>query len=207
MKTNKLKPLLAAIALALPFAAAHAESDFETGGGALAANARVDFTIVIPRILYLRVGAGTNFADNATINLITFNVAAANVGDGTPVAATAGSGDLGNGVVTARLIGNGGDVSLNVATPGALQNGSGDTISYAQITTAVAALGGVPLLLSAPVLADGAGTAINVPAVGRVVNRGAQWTYAYANAAPVGAGTYGGVNVQNGRATYTASLP
>ena len=85
------------------------------------ATARVDFTIVIPRVLFLQVGTGTFLANNGTINLITFDVPAASVGSGTPVAATVGSGDVGNGTVTARLIGNVGNVSLNVAT-----NGSND---------------------------------------------------------------------------------
>jgi hypothetical protein len=202
----KLKALAVALALAAPLAA-NAESNFQSGGGALNATARVDFTIVIPRILFLQVGTGALFANNATVNLITFDVPAASVGSGTPVAATVGSGDIGNGTVTARLIGNGGDVSFNVSTPGALTNASGDTINYTEITTTAAALGGVPLLLSAPTLVNGAGAAGNIVAVNRVVNRGAQWTYAYANTNPVGSGTYGGVGVQNGRATYTASLP
>ncbi len=207
MKYKQMKTVAAALALAVPLAA-HAESNFQTGAGVLNATARVDFTIVIPRILFLQVGTGTPSANNATVNLITFNVPAASVGTGTPIAATAGSGDLGNGTVTARLIGNGGNVSLNVATLGALQNGSGDTISYAQITTTAAALAGVPLLLSPPALANGAGTAITVTAASRVVNHGARWTYSYLNAAPVGSGTYGGAGgVQNGRATYTATLP
>lgn len=204
MKTNNFKPLLAAIALALPFAAAHAESKFTTGSGALTANARVDFSIVIPKVLYLRVGTGTPFADNATIDLVTFTVPAANVGDGTPVAGT--GGDLTAGVVTARLIGNNGDVSLNVTTGGALSNGAGDSIAYSQITTTVTALvTGTPL--AAPTLANGAGTAINIPATGNVVNRDARWTYAYANANVVPPGTYGATAGNNGRATYTASMP
>jgi hypothetical protein len=204
MKRMQVKIAAAALAMAMPMAA-NAESNFQNGGGTLNATARVDFTIVIPRILFLRVGTGTTFVNDATINLITFDVPAASVGTG-PVAATAGSGDLGNGTVTARLIGNVGNVSLNVATPGALSNGT-DTISYSTITTTVAALGGVALLLTAPALADGAGTAVPFAAVNGVVNRGAQWTYAYLNAAPVASGTYGGVGVQNGRATYTATSP
>ncbi len=205
MKRMQLKIVAAALAMAMPMAA-NSESNFQNGAGVLNATARVDFTIVIPRVLFLRVGTGTTFVNDATINLITFDVPATGIGTGTPVAATAGSGDLGNGTVTARLIGNVGNVSLNVSTPGALSNGT-DSISYNQITTTVAALGGVPLLLSAPILADGAGTAVPFAAINGVVNRGAQWTYAYANAAPVASGTYGGVGVQNGRATYTATSP
>jgi hypothetical protein len=207
MKRMQLKIAAATLAMAMPMAA-NAESNFRNGAGVLNASARVDFTIVIPRILFLQVGTGTLLADNIAIDLITFDVPAASVGSGTPVAATVGSGDIGNGTVTARLIANDGDVSLNVITPGAMTNGSGPSISYGQITTTVAALGGVAGLLTAPILADGVGTPVPFAAVNGVVNRGAQWTYAYLNAAPAAAGTYGGAgNVQNGRATYTVALP
>lgn len=203
MQSIKFRTLLAAVALASPFAA-NAESDFTTGAGVLTANARVDFSIVIPKILYLRVGTGTNLADNATINLITFTVPAANVGDGTPIAGV--GGDLAGGVVTARLIGNNGDVGLNVTTGGALTNVAGDTIPYTQITTAVAVLTSATAL-AAPTLVNGAGVAITIPATANVVNRDARWTYAYANANVVPPGTYGAIVANNGRATYTATMP
>ncbi len=38
-------------------------------------------------------------------------------------------------------------------------------------------------------------------------NQDAQWTYSYDNTDVVPAGIYGGVNANNGRVTYTASLP
>lgn len=203
MKPISFKPLLATLVLTLPLTA-NAESDFTTGAGALTATARVDFSIVIPKILYLRVGTGTNFADNATINLVSFTVPAASVGSGTAVAGV--GGDLAGGVVTARLIGNNGNVSLNVTTGGALSNGVGDSISYAQITTTVSALvSATPL--AAPTLANGAGTAITIPATAKIVNRDARWTYRYANSAIVPQGTYGATVANNGRATYTASMP
>jgi len=206
MQHMKLKALAAALALAAPLAA-HAESNFQSAvSGTLTATARVDFTIVIPRILFLRVGTGTNLATDTTINLITFNVPGASIGNGTPVVATAGSGDLSNGTVTARLIGNVGAVTFGVSTPGAISNGT-DTINYTEITTTAAALTGVSTLLAAPTLVNGAGATASLPAVAGVVNRGAQWTYAYANTNPVASGAYGGVGVNNGRATYTAVSP
>jgi hypothetical protein len=39
------------------------------------------------------------------------------------------------------------------------------------------------------------------------VNQTATWTYSFANTAVLEAGTYGGVNTNNSRVTYTASLP
>ena len=50
-------------------------------------------------------------------------------------------------------------------------------------------------------------TNTTVPATAGVVNRDARWTYSYLNSVTPAAGTYGGVNVNNGRATYTAVTP
>lgn len=201
------KLLAAAALLSLPFAA-QAESTFSSGTGSpLTASARVDFTITVPKILFLQVGTGTLFATNPAINLITFNVPAANIGNGTAVAATAGSGDLGNGTVTAKVIGNNGNITFTSTTLGALNDGGTNTISYGQIATAVATNTSATAL-PAPALADGATTTLTLtPASGRVVNQDAKWTYSYLNQNVVAQGTYGGVNTNNGRVTYTASMP
>ena len=203
---RKLAALFLALASLLVAGNAMAESTYTTGNGTLNASARLDFQITIPKILYLRVGAGTNFANNTTINLISFTVPAASVGSGTPIAATAASGDLNNGTVTARVIGNNGNVTLSSTTTGPLNNGIGDTISYGQISTSAAVLTSATAL-PAPALADGATTTTTVTAVAKVVNRDAQWTYSYLNAGVVAPGTYGGVNTNAGRVTYTASMP
>jgi len=195
-----------ALGIGLFASPASAESSFVTGATTpLTANARVDFRITVPRVLYLRVGTGTALANNATINLIDFTVPAANIGDGTSVAASAASGDLGNGAVTARLIGNDGDITLSSTTAGALSDGAGSNIGYSNISTASAVLVS-PTALAAPALADGATTTTTVTATNRVVNRDARWTYSYNNTQVAPAGVYGGVNVNNGRVTYTATM-
>jgi len=188
--------LTAGIALALA-GTAQAESNFVNGTGTLTTNARVDFQVTIPKFLSLRVGSA-----NTTIDLVNFAVTATDVGSGTDVAGT--GGDLGTGTVTARVTGNNGDVTLSATTLGALTNATGDTIPWTQISTASNAAG-----LPAPTLVNGAGTAVTVPgnlAGGRVVNQAAVWTYTYLNDDIVPAGTYGGVNAQNGRVTYTATM-
>lgn len=209
MNTVSIRKALA-LSLALIAAglsgAAHAESNFQTGAGALTATARVDFQITIPRILFLQVGTGTLYANNIAVNLIDFTVPAANIGNGTPVAATAGSGDLGNGTVTAIVRGNGGNIGLTSVATGALGNGAGDSINFSQITTTAAALS-TGTVLTPPTLANGTSANVPLTAVGKVVNQDARWTYQYANSAIVPAGTYGGVNTNNGRVTYTATLP
>ena len=195
-----------ALAVAAPMLAS-AESNFSTGAGALTANGRVDFQITIPKVLFLQVGTGTNMAANAAINQIAFTVPAANVGDSSVISATAGSGDLGNGVVTAKVVGNNGNITFTSTTLGALGNGSGDTISYAQIGTAAATLTSATVLAH-PALADAATTSVTLtPASGKAISRDARWTYTYLNSSVAAPGTYGGVNANNSRVTYTASMP
>jgi hypothetical protein len=208
VKTNSLFTKTAlALALAAPFIA-NAESTFTTGiTTPITAAARLDFQIVIPKVLFLQVGTGTANATNATINQIAFTVPAANVGDSSVIAASVGSGDLGNGTVTAKVIGNNGTITFTSATLGALANVAGDTISYAQIGTTVANLTSAVALVH-PALADAATTTVTLtPASGKIMNRDAKWTFTYLNQNVVAPGTYGGTNLNNSRVTYTASMP
>ena len=62
-------------------------------------------------------------------------------------------------------------------------------------------------ILAAPALADAATTTITLTAVGKIVQQDAKWAYGYANDFIPPAGTYGGVNANNSRVTYTASVP
>lgn len=197
--------VLAVVAALMPIGA-RAESNLQTGAGALTATARLDFRITVPKVLFLQVGTGSNLATDTTVNLIDFVVPAANVGNGTAIAATLASGNLGSGTVTAKVLGNNGNVTLTSTTIGALSNGIGDTISYSQIATAAAVLT-TATPLAPPALADAATTSTTVPATGKVVNRDARWTFSFLNSALVPSGTYGGVNANNSRVTYTASMP
>lgn len=122
------------------------------------------------------------------------------------IAATPASGDLNNGTVTARVIGNNGDITFTSTTLGPMGNGSGDTISYNEITASVAVLNSA-VALPHPTLADGATTTVSLtPATGsKVIDRDARWTFSYDNTNVVAPGTYGTV-ANNGRVTYTASM-
>lgn len=207
MNMKLIRRLCLTTLLVVP-AVSYAESNFQSGAGALTATGRLDFSITVPKALYIRIGTGATLASNATVDLINFTVPAASIGNGTPVAATAGSGDLGNGTVTARVIGNNGAITFGSTTTGPLSNGAGDTISYAKIATTVAAnTSATPL--AAPALADGATTNIALtPNVGtKVTNLDAKWTYSYLNDSVAAPGTYGGINTNAGRVTYTASMP
>jgi hypothetical protein len=172
--------------------AVQAESDFNTGNAAnLPAVARLDFSIAIPKIVFLQVGTGTLFVDDTTIDVITFNVPAANVGDGSNIAGT--GGNLGSGQVTMRVIGNNGNMSLGVAGPVAGLDSAGDKIPWSEIL--VAAGGTAP---AHPAINGAASTLV---AVNKVVNLNGTWTYTYDNVGTYAAGTY------TGRLTYTATVP
>jgi hypothetical protein len=215
MKTSvAIKTLLGAASLALPLMAL-AESNVQTGAATAApgATAHVDFSIVIPKILYLRVGTGSTYSTGAltsvnTVDLITFSPAAGTVGNGTAVAGT--GGDLGAGVETAAIVSNSGSVTLVATTSGSLSDGAaGDTIPFTQITTTAAALTSTTPL-PAPTLVNGG---VSTPAIvltapaTKLIQQDAKWTFAYANTANAPAGTYGGVNVNNSRVVYTATMP
>lgn len=190
---HKLGPAVLAALLATPFAA-NAESTLQSGAGPQSTSARVDFQITIPRFVSLRVGSAAG-----TIDLISFAPTAAQVESGLPVSGA--GGDLGGGAVTASVRGNGGDVTLAAVTAGAISNGA-STISWSEITTATS-----NALLTPPALLDGPAVSTTVSAAANgVANQTATWTYTYDNSAVVPAGTYGGVAVNNGRVTYTASV-
>jgi hypothetical protein len=187
--------------------AANANSTFVTGVTTpLTASANLDFTIVIPKYVYVRIGTGTNVANNASVDNIVFTVPAASVGNGTAIAGV--GGDLTGGQVTARVLGNNGTIAFSSTTSGALTNATGQTISYAQLGVTVAS-NTTATALTAPTLVDGGTTSVNLPTQvgGMVTNLDAKWTFAYLNANAVAPGTYGGVNAQNGRVTYAVSMP
>lgn len=207
---NKNRKFEAAFALAgllsIP-GLAHAESKFVTGTATpLTASANLDFSVTIPKFVYVRIGTGTSMASTTTVDNLVYTVPAANVGDGTAIAGT--GGDLTGGQVTARVIGNNGTIAFSSTTLGAMSNGAGDTISWSQMNVAVAS-NTTATALSHPTLADGTTTSINLtPTSGsKVTNLDAKWTFSYKNENIVAAGTYGGVNTNNGRVTYAVSMP
>jgi hypothetical protein len=206
-----LKTLAGVAALALPLLAS-AESNVQTGAATAApgATAHVDFQIVIPKILYLRVGTGSSYTtgaltSNGAIDLVTFSPTAAQVGNGTAVAGT--GGDLTGGVETAAIVSNSGNVTLNATATGALGNGNGDSIPFSQITTTATTLT-TGTALPAPTLTNATSGNVLLTAPGtKIIVQDAKWTFAYANSAMVPAGTFGGPNTNNGRVVYTATMP
>lgn len=206
-KSNLLKAALALGAVCILPAAAHAESKFVTGTASpLTASANLDFTITIPKFVYVRIGTGSNMANGTTVDGLVYNVPAANVGDGTSISGT--GGDLTGGQVTARVMGNNGTVAFSSTTTGPLSNGAGDTISWSQIAVATATNTSTTALTH-PTLVDGSSTSVNLtPTSGtKVTSLDAKWTFSYKNTNVVAAGTYGGINTNGGRVTYGVSMP
>ena len=207
IKNRILGAALAIAGISAIPAAAHAESKFVTGTGTpLTASANLDFTITIPKFVYVRIGTGSDMATNTSVDNLVYTVPAANVGDGTAITGT--GGDLTGGQVSARVMGNNGTIAFSSTTLGAMNNGAGDTISWSQMDVAVATNTSTTAL-SHPSLVDGSTTTTNLtPNIGtKVTNLDAKWTFTYKNDHVVAAGTYGGVNTRNGRVTYAVSMP
>ncbi len=181
---------IAAIASCLGFAA-HAESDVNSGVGAgLSATADLNMRVRVPRMIFLRVGTGTNFADNATVQRVTFAVTAANVGSGVAVAGAPAGG------IVAQVRANGGNVNF---TARGVVNGLAKGTRRIPWTEIVPTATGT---LPHPAIGNGvAGAASVLTAVNGVVNQTATYRFNYSNSTPMEFGTY------NGQVTYTASLP
>jgi hypothetical protein len=203
MNNNLWTKSAIALALAAPLLAS-AESAITTGAGTITASARLDFRIIVPKVLFLAVGsgaAGTTLTANGTIDLVTFDYTTNSAAIGTGAAAGAITGN----VVPVRVVGNNGAITVTANTVGALTNGVvTDTIPWTEITATSSDAANFP---HPGIPAAGAGTAASIAvSSGKVTNRTANWTYSYANTTVVPAGTYGATPANNSRVTYTASM-
>lgn len=215
------KLLLIAVAMAALVAPilSRAESNVNTAAVVgSAVTARLNFSVVIPSVLYLAVGTNTAMAANATVDPLVFTVPAASIGAGTASVVVTG-GDQGAGAVTVRVFSNvggaTGNVSLNSTTTGQMLNAvAGDVIPWTDITVASAPLaatttGYTNAGITHPAFnngaAGGAGTVVTLTAASKVVRQEGKWTFSYANTNTYPAGTYGGSVAKNGVVTYTAT--
>lgn len=171
---------------------AKAESDFSTTGSA---EARLDFRVTIPSVLFLQVGSGSFPNDDATVDEIVFAPTPAEIAAGGAVGATAGSGDQGNGVVTVRVFGNQGPITLtSTATPLA---SAGDVIPWTEI-------GVLSSVITHPTFDAAGAISTTLPTTSgvRVTNLTGTWEYEFRNTDDaVAEGEY------TGTVTYTASMP
>ena len=180
------KQLIALAAVAAAFSA-HAESDINSGVGALNAVAKLDFRVIVPKVLFLQVGTVTAFNDVTTVDRVDFTLTAAQATSGAAVA-----GVSTGGTINARVLGNGGNVTFGaVGSVGGLTNGV-QTIPWSDIVPT--ATGGTlihPSISGAP---------SSLAATAGVVNQNTVYTFNYSNTSVVAAGTY------NGQVLYTASV-
>lgn len=187
--------LAAAVLLAVASASAHADSTSDSAAPWSAA-VNLDFRIVVPGMLYFRVG--TDIAGN--INQITFTPTTANLGTSTPMGGA--GGDAAASAVNVVLRANVGQITITETN-----NGGGNGLG-----TGVAADGYIPYTeifttssdsqLPPPALSNAGGNT-SAPVLNSVktTNRSAVWTYGYHNNTVPSAGTY------DGRVTYTATAP
>ena len=194
MKSSTSRSRIAAAVIAtfgLVAGNAMADSTLTTAAPWSAAT-NLDFRIVIPSVLYFRVG------NAASITELTFSPTTANVGTGALISPTGGDAALGTGV-NVEIRANRGQVTITATNNVA----SG-------LTTGVPADGFINLNtiatssdnadLGAPALTNAGGTT-STPTLSsnKTTQRTAVWTYTYSNASLPSAGSY------TGRVTYTAA--
>ena len=187
--------------LALEPNCAIAGSSFATSDATpITASASLDFTIIVPKFVFLRVGTGADMSESTTIDNLVFAVPPDRIGDGSEVPAMSGQ-------IIARVMGNNGSITLSSSTSGPMNNREGDTISYSEIAVTVAPET-TGIALAHPPLLDGTANSINLPTTsGNITKLDARWTFTYLNRHAVPAGTYGGIGQRNGRVNYSVSIP
>lgn len=187
MKKSLILKSTIALALATPLLAS-AESDLTVGSGSAAA--KLNFQVIIPRVLFLAVGTGNaTLADNTTVDLLSYDYSAsvADIGTGTDSAAQA---------VSVRVLGNNGQIQIAAG-------GSGTGLVNSLVPAEIIPWTEILATSSAATLAAPAvgGTANPTLSAGRVTNRTATWNFAYSNTNMPAPGTY------TGQITYTATMP
>lgn len=201
MRKNLLIKTAVALALATPLLAS-AESQFVVGTGA--ASARLNFQVIIPRVLFLGVGTGagtgvlSTLSTNTTINELAFDYTtnATALGTGAAAGSITNTGGFANNQFPVRVFGNNGQITLR-ATGADLSNGS-ETIPITQIT----GTSSDPTNLPNPGVGVAAGVTVPFSAGNKVTDQSATWTFSYANT-----GTIPAAGAYTSLVTYTASMP
>ena len=168
-----------------------------------------------PKQLFLMVGVGTPAANNTTINTVSVTVPAASVGNGTVQAMTSDSTQanspfdnyavcnppaqvyIGGSYRQPNATTGAASATLQVTTPASLASG-GDSIPFSQISWTSTANGNTTADIPAGTFTGGTQTLANFGRNTFVENC---FSYSYANAALVPAGTY------TGRAVFTLAVP
>lgn len=172
-----------------------------------------------PRRVFMMVGngAGALWQNNATINVVSVTVAAAQLGSGTPLAMTSNStqstSPYDNFTVCSppsqvyvgaayqrRNTGDPANATLQVTSPASLLSGAGDAIPFSEISWTVSALGGDANPNAIPAGTFAGGTQF-LTDVAQGTMRENCHSFTFANSAIRPSGTY------TGRVTYTLFTP
>ncbi|MDH4189933.1 MAG: hypothetical protein OEW21_06990 [Betaproteobacteria bacterium] len=168
-----------------------------TTPGTTAATAHVDFVVVIPKFLSLRVGTGSLAAASATIDSITFTEVATDVGSNNVITGSALTvAAAGNSSGAAKITYTTTDAAG--AALAALSDGT-NTIPWSTIKVAN---GGV--IAHPAALANAAGTTVATFAAG-VFNSSDTWTYTFQDGGTVYAASAGTGYL--GRVAYSLTQP
>ena len=166
---NTILASAVAAALAVPFAA-QAASSSNTGAGPISTGVNLNFSVLIPRFISLRVGD----AAPLSVNTLSYAPTVDQMANSTPVSATGGDTGPGNSDVTIRVLGNAGNLTLAASNLVNLTSG-GNNIPTTTLTASnptgsitVPAFGGSVGLTASP-----AG----------VVNQTGTWRYTWTNPA------------------------
>jgi hypothetical protein len=178
-----------AAATALPIAS-QAASSSNTGAGNISTGVNLNFNVVIPRFIFLRVGD----AAPASVNTLTFAPTVDQMENSTAISATGGDTGPGNSDVTITARGNGGNMTLAASNLTQLTSG-GNNIPATTLT-------GTNPTGSITVPAFNGSVALTAGGNG-VFNQTGSWRYQWTNPAATvyPAGTYVGT------VTYTLSAP
>lgn len=169
--------------------AAHAGSSFTSGNGTLTTSVNLQFSITIPRFVFLRVGAA------ASTNTLAYSPTVTQIINSTGVLPSGGDTGSGNSDVTVQVVSTAGNVRLTAATSNANLVSGSNTIPWTTLT-ATSPTGSI----TAPPFNSGNTT---LTAVGGVVNQSGSWRYTWTNPTNTvyASGTY------TGTVTYTATSP
>ena len=140
-----------------------ADSQLSFGGLGTTAQANLDFRITIPEFVFFQIGSA-----GATVDEVAYDLSATQPGSGGPFAATGGTGDGADGVLTVTLITNAANVSIG-ASGGNLTSGI-DNLPFADITASDGGVIAVPDF----------GATVTPLAIG-AISQVDSWTYTYDN--------------------------
>lgn len=185
---------LAVVGAAVMPAATAGQASCNTAG-CTTADVPVNFSIVIPAVLRLQVGA---VGLTAQVDWTAAAITATNVGNGTAVNAdSVANGGAGAGLVAYSLVSNISNNNATITATGAAAGftAAGVTIPYTAVNATAAGTIGAAVALPVP------GTPTVVAPASGLIRRIGTWQYNYANTDIYPAGTY------TGTINYTASQP